>query len=81
MTTRQALILFAGVILVAAFIVIAVIDPGCAYYREGWGCMAGRDVGRDARGTSWRPFMYILAGVTAAAAVILAFTPWARRKD
>ena len=78
MTTRQALILTAGVVLVAVFLVIAWKDPGCdVYLTDPVMCvMYG-----GAKGSSWRPPMYILAGVTAAAAVILAFAPWARRKD
>ena len=84
MTTRQTLILIAGVVLVAVFLVIAAIDPGCDYVGEISGCMVEEGVygWRDnTPGTSWRPFMYILAGASAAGAVILAFTPWARRKD
>ena len=65
MTTRQALILFAGVVLIAVFLVVSLIDPG---------------FGGGGSGAEWRPLMYILAGVSAAGAWILAFSPWGRRE-
>ena len=75
MTTRQALILIAGVVLVAVFLVIAVIiDPWCTRRLPDGQCY-------DTLAFDPRFLWYILAGVSGVAAVILAFTPWARRKD
>ena len=78
MTTRQALVLIGGVVLVAVFLVAAYMNgPTCSYLVEGV-CQPGFESGA---GSGSRGLWYILAGITAAAAVILAFTPWARRKD